>query len=146
MPDAHFTIRPCRLDECQAVLDLWKQAGATPSLTDTLLELRRVVQENGDLFLVAEQEGRIVGTVLAGWDGWRGNLYRLAVLPEHRHRSIGRALVLEAERRLFVRGARRLTVLVEHMSPIAMGFWKSLEDFGYHHDPRMVRYTKTLGE
>jgi ribosomal protein S18 acetylase RimI-like enzyme len=125
-------IRPCRSDECAGVLDLWKEAEATPSATDRLEELVRLVSENGDLFLVAEDNGRLVGTVIGGWDGWRGNIYRLAVLPEYRRRGVGRALIQEAERRLSAKHA------------LAMSFWDSLSDMGYQRDPRMVRYVKIL--
>ena len=40
------------------------------------------------------------GTVIASWDGWRGAMYRLAVLPSLRRRGIAAALVDEGERRL----------------------------------------------
>ena len=53
-------IRPCRLGECPAVLALWERAGAIPSPTDTIEELRRLVRESGDSFLVAVHEGAVV--------------------------------------------------------------------------------------
>src|SRR5437867_7175329 len=79
-------IRPCRFEECPAVLALWERAGAIPSPTDTLEELMRLVRAHGDGFLVAIQQGAVVGSVIGGWDGWRGNIYRLAVAPEARRR------------------------------------------------------------
>ena len=51
---ADIIIRRCRPDECATVLDLWMDAEVTPSITDTLEELTRVVQDNNSLFLVAE--------------------------------------------------------------------------------------------
>ncbi len=139
-----ITIRPCHPEECAGVLDLWKEAEATPSATDRLEELVRLVSENSDLFLVAEDNRRLVGSIIGGWDGWRGNIYRLAVLPEYRRRGVGRALLQEAERRLSAKGARRLSILVEHEHALAISFWDSLSDTGYERDPRMVRYVKTL--
>jgi len=41
--------------------------------------------------LFAEEEGHIVGTVIGGFDGWRGNIYRLAVHPEHQAGSSSQA-------------------------------------------------------
>src|SRR2546428_8618086 len=69
-------IRPCRVEECEAVLALWRRAGAIPSVTDTLEELTRLVRsEHGDGFLVAVRDGVVVGSVIGGWDGWRGGVY-----------------------------------------------------------------------
>ncbi len=137
-------IRPCRLDECAAILALWGVADATPSITDHIEEIRRLVRENGDLFLVAECQGKLAGTIIAGWDGWRGNLYRLVVLPEYRRQGIGRSLVQEAERRLRAKGVRKISILVEHESALATSFWNSLINAGYQLDPRIIRYAKSL--
>ena len=141
---ASITIRPCRSNECATILNLWREVEVTPGINDDIEELRRLVQENGDLFLVAEDDSRLVGIVIAGWDGWRGNIYRLAVLPEYRRQGIGKALIQEVERRLLARGTRKISILVEHEDTLAMSFWDSLNDIGYERDPRMVRYVKTL--
>lgn len=61
-----MVMRPARLNECQAILDLWREAEATPSATDSLEEVQRAVGECGELFLVAERDSRVVGTVIAG--------------------------------------------------------------------------------
>jgi len=137
-------IRQCRLDECDTILSLWQETETTPSVTDDLEVLRQLVRENNELFLVAEHDGRIVGTIVGGWDKWRGNIYRLAVSPEYRRQGIGRALVQEVERRLAERGTRKISILVEHKDAQAVSFWHSLSDMGYERDARMVRYVKTL--
>lgn len=137
-------IRSCRLEECPAVLALWKEAEVIPSATDTREELERLVREQADLLLVAEENGAIVGTIIAGWDGWRGNIYRLAVLPRRRRRGIARALLEAAERVLLSKGARRISALVERHDARAVGFWDAMRKVAYERDPRMVRYVKTL--
>jgi len=140
-PTGAVAIRPCRAEECEAVLALWRRAGAIPSPTDTLEELLRLVRsEHGDGFLVAIQEGAIVGSVIGGWDGWRG--YRLAVAPEARRRGLARRLVREVERVLWRKGARRLSAMVGRHEAQAVAFWDALADAGYRRDPRMMRYVK----
>src|SRR5882724_11629064 len=139
---ATIVIRPCRVEECAAVLALWERAGAIPSPTDTLEELQRLVRTHGDGFLVAIQGHAVVGSVIGGWDGWRGNIYRLAVAPEARRRGLARRLVREAERVLWRKGARRLSALVGRHETRAVAFWDALADAGYQRDPRMMRYVK----
>ena len=134
-------IRDCRPEEVQAVLELWRQAEATPSATDTADDLRRALTASPAQVLVAEVEGRVVGSVIGAFDGWRGNLYRLAVHPGQRRRGIARALVAAVEKRLAAQGARRITALVEKDHPGALGFWEAA---GYGLDRRLVRYVRTL--
>jgi ribosomal protein S18 acetylase RimI-like enzyme len=136
------TIRPCRLDECATVLEIWREAEAIPRPTDTLFEVERVVREHPGTLLVGEENGRVVGTVIAGWDGWRGGIYRLAVIPECRRRRVAQALVAEAERRLAARGARRLSAMVARDEPQAVGFWDATP--GWQREPRWHRYAKDL--
>ena len=143
MADA-AAIRPARPDQAQQILEVWQDAEATPSPTDTRAEVTKLLGEPAAVLLVAEADGRLVGTVIGGWDGWRGNIYRLAVLPAYRRRGIARALVGEAQRRLFRMGARRISALVDSDHPWATDFWDSLGASGYRHDERMRRYVKTL--
>jgi ribosomal protein S18 acetylase RimI-like enzyme len=138
------TIRPCRLNECAIILNLWKETEVTPSISDDIDTLEMLVNENSELFLVAEHNGQVVGSVVGGWDGWRGGIYRLAVSPEYRRQGIGKALVQEVEHRLSARGARKISVLVEYRDALAMSFWHSLGASGYERDTRMIRYVKTL--
>ncbi|HEX3177130.1 MAG TPA: GNAT family N-acetyltransferase [Methylomirabilota bacterium] len=135
-------VRGCRLDECALVLDLWRKAEAIPRPTDTLPEVERLVREHPDTLLVGEESGRIVGSVIAGWDGWRGGIYRLAVLPECRRRGVAQALVAEAERRLHARGARRLSAMVAREEPQAVAFWDAAP--GWAREARWLRYAKDL--
>src|ERR1700722_3634652 len=94
-------IRRCTPADCADVLRLWKAADATPSVTDTIDAVARIVAEGVAIVLVAtDARGRIVGSVIGGWDGWRGNIYRLAVAPEVRRQKIAAALVHEVSDRL----------------------------------------------
>jgi ribosomal protein S18 acetylase RimI-like enzyme/purine-nucleoside phosphorylase len=137
-----LVVRGCRPDEVEAVLTLWRQAETTLSVTDTAENLRRAITESPAAVLVAERDGRLIGSVIGSFDGWRGDIYRLAVLPAYRRQGVARALVAEVERRLARAGARRISALVLKEHPWAMAFWHAA---GYEPDPRMVRFARNLG-
>src|SRR5450755_2704223 len=110
-----IAIRAVREDELAAVLRLWHVAGVTPpSISDSIEGLTRLIREPAAALLVATIDNQIVGSVIGGWDGWRGNIYRLAVTAEYRQRGIARRLVAEISRELIAKGATRLSALVEH--------------------------------
>jgi ribosomal protein S18 acetylase RimI-like enzyme len=136
-----IAIRPADDNDLPAVLRLWQEAEVTPpGPTDSLEGLARLIHHPSGLLLVATIEGRIVGSVIGGWDGWRGSIYRLAVTPVSRRRGIARQLVAEISRALFAKGAERISALVEHEHAWAMDFWNSLDGLGYQRDPKFVRY------
>jgi ribosomal protein S18 acetylase RimI-like enzyme len=136
-----LTIRPVRDEELAALLEMWQAAGVTPpSVSDSIEGLSRLMREPAALLLIATINNKIVGSVIGGWDGWRGNIYRLAVRPEYRRRGIARELVKGITKALFDKGAEKLSALVEHEHSWAMSFWDSLRDLGYERDPRFARY------
>lgn len=134
-------IRPCAAGEVEAVLDLWREAGAVPSVSDDASVLRDLLARDVEALLVAEVSCRLVGSLIAAWDGWRAHMYRLAVVTEFRRRGIARALVAEGEQRLRARGARRISVLVLEAEKGAMAFWNAA---GYNFDRRIARFARTI--
>src|SRR2546429_1814001 len=81
-------LRPCRTTDVKQVLELWRRAGAEASVTDDPGSLRRRLRHDRKLFLLAWDRGRLVGTLIGGWDGWRGHMYRLAGGPGCRRARI----------------------------------------------------------
>jgi len=87
-----------------------------------------------DLFLVAVEGGRVLGTILAGYDGHRGWLYKLAVHPNARRCGIGTKLVRAAEKRLAAKGCTKLNLQVRAGNDEAARFWALM---GYAQEPRI---------
>jgi ribosomal protein S18 acetylase RimI-like enzyme len=119
------TIRSGSFSDIPAVLALWHQAESEPTHTDDSASLTKLIERDPDALVVAESGGQIVGSVIAGWDGWRGSIYRLAVAPHARRAGLGRRLVAEAEQRLAQLGARRIQAVVVATDTQATGFWRS---------------------
>lgn len=138
---SHASVREVRDEELEAVLALWRDAYGTVGATDSLGDVREAANGSTSVLLVAEEEGRIVGTVIGGFDGWRGNIYRLAVHPDYQRQGIARRLVSDLEARLADMGAKRITALVERDHAWATGFWDAA---GYGLDAGMARYVRNL--
>ena len=106
-------IRPARHEDVDAILGLWSHAAENASRpADTAPVVTALLERDSEALLVAEGESGLVGTVIAGWDGWRAHLYRLAVHPRHRRQGIGQALLAAAEGRLAELGAHRFDAMV----------------------------------
>ena len=133
--------RTARPDELDAILDLWGATGLGLRPTDAPGSLEGLIENDPDALVVAEEDGRIVGTLIAAWDGWRGNMYRLGVLPQYRRRGIASELVRAGERHLFDRGSRRVVAAVGDENSDATAFWRAV---GYEMQD-VHRLVKDLG-
>lgn len=140
MDDTH--IRAASPADFAAILALWESIDRHVGLADTTQALEVLQAHSPDLFLVAESGGRIVGTLIAGWDGWRAQMARLAVHPAKRRRGIARGLVEEGERRLRAKGARRIYALVDERSAPAGPFWAAQ---GYAANEHVAQYSRNIG-
>jgi ribosomal protein S18 acetylase RimI-like enzyme len=139
-------IRGADDQDLPAVLRLWQEAEVTPpGPTDSLEGLTRLIHEPGGMLFIAVIDDRIVGSVIGGWDGWRGNIYRLAVTPTYRRRGIARRLIAEVSSALFAKGAERIVAMVEHEHAWATNFWDSMARLGYQRNPQFTRYVADCG-
>jgi ribosomal protein S18 acetylase RimI-like enzyme len=134
-------LRNGHLDDVGAALDLWRRAEASPSSTESVEDLRGLLERDPEALIVAEAGGEIVGTLIVGWDGWRATFYRLAVAPAHRRHGLATALVRAGEERLGALGARRLNAIAESHKEGAMAFWASV---GYELQTSRSRFVKNL--
>ena len=136
--DAGHLIRVAGECDIAAVLELWRESRSLAARTPDTPE---ALQAALDSLLVAEEEGRIVGTLIAAWDGWRGNMYRLAVVPDKRREGIAIALVRAGEELLRSHGARRITALVGDGEAPAESLWAAA---GYGRDEEVARYVRNV--
>lgn len=138
-----FTIRDASSADFDAILELWSRIDRHTGLPDKVEYLEIFHEFSPDLFLVAETDGQIIGTVIGGWDGWRAQIARLATDPGWRRKGVAKVLVEEIERRLQARGAKRVYALVDKRSPPALPFWEAR---GYAANDSIIQYSRNLEE
>jgi ribosomal protein S18 acetylase RimI-like enzyme len=131
-------IRPATTDDVAGVLAFWREAAQATS-TDTSEVVVSLVRRDPGALIVAEANGHIVGTVIAGWDGWRGSIYRLAVGPDQRRSGLGQALLRAAEDHLAGLGASRLHAIVVESNDVAVAFWTASD---WEHQAGQLRFAK----
>ncbi len=134
-------IREFEVDDYAIVRDLWQAAGLILRPGDELEDVKLKLQRDPDLFLIAEQDDKIVGTVIGAWDGRRGWIYHLAVKPEHQRKGIGVGLVREVEKRLVAKGANKVNAQVYKWNERSSEFFKAI---GYVTQPDLVMIGKQL--
>src|SRR4051812_23549130 len=84
----------------EAVLELWDRAGIDRPWLNLRAEIAEKRRRDRSLFLVAVEGESLVGSVMGAYDGRRGWVYHLAVLPDRQRHGIGRCLMDELERRM----------------------------------------------
>ncbi|MCT9088522.1 GNAT family N-acetyltransferase [Streptomyces sp. ASQP_92] len=134
-------IRAARPEDLDAVLAFWKTAAEGTSISDDRAGVERLVARDPEALLLAEDGDALVGTVIAGFDGWRCHLYRLAVHPDHRRRGIGGALLAAAEDRFVALGGRRADAMVLVRNETAQHAWRAA---GYGPQEQWRRWVKPL--
>ena len=135
-------IRPARPEEASAVLAFWAQAAEGTSISDDPEGVRTLIARDPEALLLAVDGERIVGTVIAGFDGWRCHLYRLAVAPDRRRQGIGGALLDAAHRRFAGFGGRRADAMVLERNETGQHAWHAA---GYSREDHWRRWVRPLG-
>ncbi|MFF3615801.1 GNAT family N-acetyltransferase [Streptomyces sp. NPDC002580] len=134
-------IRAARPDDLDGVLAFWKVAAEGTSISDDRGGVERLVDRDPEALILAERDGELAGTVIAGFDGWRCHLYRLAVHPGHRRLGIGSALLAAAEERFVRLGGRRGDAMVLRRNEDAHHAWRAA---GYAPEEQWRRWVKPL--
>ncbi len=132
------------VDDIDAVMALWAVAAENDGRPSDRREMvEALVERDPDALLLAvEDSGAIIGSLIAGWDGWRFHLYRLAVHPDHRRRGIGGTLLDAAHTRFTALGATRVDAMVLDANDLGASLWTSA---GYERQDDWRRWVKPLG-
>lgn len=124
---AGLDVRLYRADDEERVVALWAEVfGYEQARNDPLLDVRRKQAAQPAFFFVAEEAGRVVGTVMGGYDGHRGWAHRLAVAPAQRRRGIGEALMRRLEAELDAAGCPKLNLQVRGANEDVVAFYRRI--------------------
>jgi len=129
MSDSPLSIRRFVFpDDYENVITLWNNAGSGIHVrrSDQPEEIAKKLRRDPDLFLLAEDNGKLVGAVLGGFDGRRGMVYHLAVEETHRHQGVGSILMQALEEQLREKGCIRYYLLVTKDNLDAMRFYSAM--------------------
>ena len=124
-------IRAFHEADTEQVVALWEACGLVRAWNDPRRDIARKLEVQRELFLVAESDGRIAGTAMAGYDGHRGWVNYLAVAPELQRTGVARELMTEVERLLLDLGCPKVNLQVRADNADARGFYAAI---GYSTD------------
>jgi ribosomal protein S18 acetylase RimI-like enzyme len=127
----------------EQVVSLWKRVfGYLEPRNDPATVIRQKMAVQPELFFVAVADGKVVGTVMGGYDGHRGWIYTLAVDPAHRGQKVATALIHHVEIALAELGCPKINLQVLESNAGAVDFYEKL---GYRGEER-ISMGKVLGE
>jgi ribosomal protein S18 acetylase RimI-like enzyme len=138
-----YSLRRATAADVPWLLSLWAEAAENDSRpADTGEAVLALLSRDPDAVIIAAADhGELAGSIIAGWDGWRYHLYRLAVLPSWRRRGVGRALLNAAEDRFEALGATRADAMVLVSNDLGQRLWQAS---GYSEQAEWRRWVKAL--
>lgn len=119
--------RPMTIADYNAAIQLWQDtAGVRLRDADSREGIARYLERNPGLSWVALDDGRIVGTIMAGHDGKRGYIQHLAVALDHRRQGIASRLVANCLEALQQAGIIKSHVMILRTNALGEAFWHRL--------------------
>ena len=119
-------IRPYQASDLAQVLALWRACNLTIAANDPRKDIERKLAVSPEQFLLGEFEGKVVASVMTGYEGHRGWINYLAVAPSHRRKSYGRLMMAAAEQLLDELGCPKISLQVRSANASVVAFYASL--------------------
>jgi ribosomal protein S18 acetylase RimI-like enzyme len=136
-----LSIRPYVPEDQEPVIALWETCHLVVPQNNPIADIQSKMQFQPDLFLVAIAEDRLVGTVMAGYDGHRGWINYLAVAPAERRRGVARTMMATAEKKLRDLDCPKINLQVRRTNTAVIDFYQAI---GFNEDD-VVSLGKRLG-
>ena len=121
-----INIRPYQQADETEVIQLWKRCNLIVPQNDPEDDIARKLKVQSELFLVGVRDGRIIATIMAGYEGHRGWINYLAVSPDFRRQGIGRHLMETTEKKLLKIGCPKINLQIRETNTEMIEFYKRL--------------------
>ena len=132
-------IRAMKIEDYDQVYALWMtiKGFGIRSIDDSRIGVERFLKRNPTTSVVAEEDGKIVGSILCGHDGRRGCLYHVCVHKDYRRKGIGKEMVVFAMEALKAEGVNKVSLIAFTKNDIGNAFWNTIgwtkrEDLNYY--------------
>lgn len=117
------------------VVSLWQTVfGYEAAHNSPELVIENKIQHGDGLFFVAETDRRVIGTVMAGYDGHRGWIYSISVHPDYQHHGIGSRLLASALEKLDSLGCLKVNLQILAENEAVIKFYQAN---GFEIEPRI---------
>jgi ribosomal protein S18 acetylase RimI-like enzyme len=129
-----MTIRPYLPEDKNAVIELWRECNLVQSWNNPKRDIERKSRVNPELFLVGLVDGKVVATVMGGYEGHRGWVNYLAVAPAYRRRGLGRLIMEAVEEKIRAMDCPKINLQIRADNLEAVKFYESI---GYKTEARV---------
>lgn len=126
--------RTMTINDYEAAIALWSESeGVRLRDADSREGIEKYLLRNPGLSFVAEVEGKLVGTIMAGHDGKRGYVQHLSVSDAHRRLGIATRLVNLCLKALESEGIQKSHLMILPENVAAQKFWAN-QGWAYRSD------------
>lgn len=145
MTQPDISVRPMAIDDYDQVYSLWEHINgfALRSVDDSREGIERFLARNPSSSVVAEADGKIIGSILCGHDGRQGSFYHVCVSPEYRKLGIGRSMVRASLKALADEHVSKVALVAFSTNEGGNAFW---EHIGWTRRPDYNSYEFLLNE
>jgi len=119
-------IRPFEASDQTEVIELWEACQLVVPWNDPKKDIARKLKVDADLFLIGELEGKIIATVMGGYEGHRGWINYLAVSPQHQRKGYGKKIMQLVEQRIRQQGCPKINLMIRASNTGAVAFYRAL--------------------
>jgi len=134
-------IREFSIKDYDTLMTLWNDAKLPfkPKGRDKRDKIEYELKHGKDIFLVAEINGKLVGSVFGTHDGRKGWINRAAVAPKFQRQNIAKKLIAEVEDRFSELEIDIISCLVEDWNTKSL---KVFEKLGYKKHTDILYFSK----
>lgn len=108
------------------VIELWRKCDLLYTKYNPYKDIARKMKVDPELFLIGVEGGKVIATVMGGYDGHRGWIYHLGIDPAYQRRGLGRQIMDAIEEKLKARDCLKVNLMVMKTNHKAMKFYESI--------------------